>query len=61
MIDFDGMGLCRLWQDAESRVYLVNELDKRTGQVKFHSIILLFLVLMEEEKGKMLVLNFFWC
>lgn len=23
----------RLWQDAESRVYLINELDKRTGQV----------------------------
>ncbi|KAL1556869.1 Hydroxyproline O-galactosyltransferase HPGT1 [Salvia divinorum] len=24
----------RLWQDTESRVYLVNELDKRTGQGK---------------------------
>lgn len=23
----------RLWQDAENRVYLINELDKRTGQV----------------------------
>ncbi|KAL4565462.1 hypothetical protein LXL04_029558 [Taraxacum kok-saghyz] len=24
---------CRLWQEAESRVYLVKELDRRTGQV----------------------------
>ncbi|KAK6116980.1 hypothetical protein DH2020_049224 [Rehmannia glutinosa] len=24
----------RLWQDAENRVYLINELDKRTGQGK---------------------------
>lgn len=23
---------CRLWQEAESRVYLVKELDRRTGQ-----------------------------
>lgn len=50
------MDLCRLWQDAESRVYLVNELDKRTGQVKFQSvcisICLLFLVQMVEGKGE---------
>ncbi|GFP92608.1 probable beta-1 3-galactosyltransferase 11 [Phtheirospermum japonicum] len=24
----------RMWQDAENRVYLINELDKRTGQGK---------------------------
>lgn len=25
--------MCRLWQDAENRVYLIKELDRITGQV----------------------------
>ena len=37
--DFDlvecltSMDCCSLWQDAEERVYLIQQLDKRNGQV----------------------------
>jgi hypothetical protein len=27
-------GICRLWQDAQSRVYLIKQLEKRTSQVQ---------------------------
>lgn len=30
----------RLWLDSENRVYLIKELDRRTGQVFFLSLIL---------------------
>jgi len=32
-LKFDDVFGARLWQDAENRVYLIKELDRRTGQV----------------------------
>lgn len=32
---FEALPLNSLWQEAEERVYLIQELDKRTGQVNF--------------------------
>ena len=32
----------RLWQDAQNRVYLIKELDRRTGQVSTRDLALLF-------------------
>lgn len=31
--NFVASGIFRLWQDAQNRVYLIKELDRRTGQV----------------------------
>lgn len=41
------MVVCRsLWQDSENRVFLIKEIDRRTGQVTFLFVpfLLLFLV-----------------